>query len=240
MIETHDEHEMRHLVDALVEISKGNTWHGKKVTKEMIFSVVADLIGAGFNTTASSLKWGILFMASHHEVQERVQKEIDEIVGQHRKPSVLDRKNLQYSEAVVLEILRMAPILPLALPHSACTKTKLLGFTIPENMIVLVNLLSSNLDRQLWRSPTEFKPERFLDQDGNIDNKIADNVMSFGTGRRRCIGEQLARSNIFVFLTSLLQRCKIIQPEDEECDFEGKLTLTYVPNTFKIKVRERS
>ncbi|KAK3095593.1 hypothetical protein FSP39_016474 [Pinctada imbricata] len=96
------------------------------------------------------------------------------------------------------------------------------------------------MDPLYWRSPYEFRPERFLDKDGKVDHDKAENVLTFGAGRRRCIGEKLARSNLFVFLTTILQRCKITKPQDEDYDFEGKLTLLYVPKPFKIKVVERS
>ncbi|KAK3094917.1 hypothetical protein FSP39_007880 [Pinctada imbricata] len=182
----------------------------------------------------------MMLLASNPKIQEKVQKELDEVVGLSRAPSILDRQKLHLSEAMVLEILRMACTAPLLLPHNTVTDTELLGYKIPQNTVVLFNIISSNMDPLYWRSPYEFRPERFLDKDGKVDHEKAENVLTLGAGRRRCIGEQLARSNLYVFLTTILQRCKITKPQGEDYDFEGKLTLIYVPKPFKIKVVERS
>lgn len=242
IMETYDRQEIRHVVDALISAANQYTDEEKtdvKLTNEQILGATGDFIGAGFDTTATTLKWGMLFLASNPIVQEKVQKELDETVGLSRRPSILDRPKLHFTEAVVLEILRMASTAPLLLPHSTCTDAELFGYVIPKNTIVLLNVFFSNFDPQLWNSPHEFKPERFLDEDGKVDREKAENVLTFGAGRRRCIGEQLARNNLFVFLTFILQRCKIIKSPEESYNFEGELTLIYVPHAFKIKVVER-
>jgi cytochrome P450 len=78
---------------------------------------VSDIWGAGLETTATTLRWAFLFLLHNPEVQERVQKELDKVVGKNRNVEMADRPNLPYTNATILEVQRRANILPINIPH---------------------------------------------------------------------------------------------------------------------------
>ncbi|KAK3102385.1 hypothetical protein FSP39_010985 [Pinctada imbricata] len=239
---TFDEKDIRHATDALIAATKQYSEEEKarvNLTDEQIVKTIGDFLGAGFDTTATALKWAFLFLANNPNVQEKVQKEIDDIIGYNRRPTMNDRSKLCYTEAMIIETLRMGCIAPLALPHGTCEDTELLGYEIPQNTVVFFNIFSSNYDEELWRNPYEFRPERYLNKDGMLDREKTENVLTFGIGRRRCVGEQLARMELFLCLCIVLQRCYIRKPEGEEYNLQGDVTLTYAPKPFKIQVVSR-
>ena len=92
----------------------------------------------GTETTSSSLLWAILFLLHYPEVQRKVQLEIDEVVGPNRRVTLQDKASLPYTNAVLTESLRMATIVPYALPHSATNDIALNGYKIPKVNIFLV------------------------------------------------------------------------------------------------------
>ena len=94
---------------------------------ENLLRIVADLFGAGSETTATTLRWSMLYMMAYPEIQKHIQNELDDITGRNRFPRISDRPNLPYTEAVLCEIQRMSTIVPLALPHMCSEDATLLG-----------------------------------------------------------------------------------------------------------------
>ncbi|XP_071489231.1 cytochrome P450 2J4-like [Diadema antillarum] len=177
----------------------------------LTYSIV-DLFIAGTETTSTSLKWAIMYMMTHLDVQSRVQKELDQVVGRDRFPRLDDRKNLPYTNAVVLECMRRGNVAPLTLPHVAAESTSVKGYHIPKGAIILGNLFKVVNDESHWDAPNEFRPERFLGKDGELLKR--DELIIFSAGRRVCLGEQLARMELFLFFTSLLHRYSFKKPDD--------------------------
>ena len=125
-----------------------------------------DLFVAGTDTTATTLKWAILYLMLHPDIQRKIHEELDMVIGRERMPTLEDRKVLPYTEAVLLEIQRIATIVPLSVPHSTAYDTKLAGYDIPAGTFILSNLWAVHHDPKVWKDPEEFKPERFLNEDG--------------------------------------------------------------------------
>ena len=92
--------------------------------------VVANLFAAGSETTATTLRWGMLYMMAHPKIQSRVQKELDDVTSRNRFPRISDKPDLPYTEAVLCEIQRIGTIVPLALPHRCSEDTTLFGYSI--------------------------------------------------------------------------------------------------------------
>ena len=134
---------------------------------ENLFHSVADLFIAGTETTATTLKWALLYMMMHEDIQSKVQAELDQVVGLNRMPSLLDRPSLPYTEATLLEIQRFATITPLAVPHAPVKDTVLNGYDIPKGTVILPNIWAVHHDPELWENPHEFNPDRFLDPESN-------------------------------------------------------------------------
>ena len=181
-------------------------------------------------------------MATHPEVQQRVQEEIDDVIGGHVMPESRHVGSLPYTEAVIYEIMRHSCIFPFALPHSTTKDTSIAGYHIPDKTLVFVNLYSVTRDESKFPEPEKFDPWRFLEgENGNLNlrKSALDNFFPFGIGRRRCPGEQLGRMEIFIFFVALMQNCRVEKLEGVNYSLQPKYGLTLKPQNFKVNVLRR-
>ncbi|XP_026161318.1 cytochrome P450 2J2-like [Mastacembelus armatus] len=195
-------------------------------------SCTVDLFGAGAETTTTTLHWGLLYMILYPDIQERVQAEIDTVVGSSRQPSLTDRENMPYTDAVIHEIQRMGNIIPLNLMRLTNKDTMLDKYTIPKGTMILPTLNSVLNDESMWETPHSFNPQHFLDQEGKFRRREA--FLPFSAGKRVCLGEQLARMELFLFFTSLLQRFSFSAPAGEQPSLEFKLGATRCPKPYRL------
>ncbi|KAM7011921.1 cytochrome P450 2J1-like [Tautogolabrus adspersus] len=163
---------------------------------------------------------------------QRVQAEIDGVIGSSRAPSLNDRDNMPYTNAVVHEIQRMANIVPLNVARMSTKDTTLDKYTIPKGTMVMPTLNSVLHDETMWETPHSFDPQHFLDQDGKFRKRDA--FIPFSAGKRVCPGEQLARTEIFLFFTSLLQRFSLSAPDGEQPSLEFKLGGARCPKPYRL------
>ncbi|XP_068828266.1 cytochrome P450 2D14-like isoform X3 [Capricornis sumatraensis] len=201
----------RHLTDAFldeVKEAKGNP--ESSFNDENLRLVVADLFSAGMVTTSTTLAWALLLMILHPDVQRRVQQEIDEVIGKVRRPEMGDQALMPFTVAVVHEVQRFADIIPLGVPHMTSRDIEVQGFHVPKGTTLITNLSSVLKDETLWEKPFRFHPEHFLDAQGRFVKQEAS--IPFSAGRRACLGEPLARMELFLFFTSLLQHFSFSVP----------------------------
>ncbi|KAJ8414581.1 hypothetical protein AAFF_G00037830 [Aldrovandia affinis] len=205
-----------------------------------LLSSIWNLFSAGTESTSSTLRQSLLLMMKYPHIQERIQKEIDEVVGSSRMPSIQDRQNMPYTDAVIHEVQRSMDLTPTSVPHKMMTDTEFKGYCIPEGTMVLPLLTSVLLDPKLWKNPDGFDPENFLDEKGRFKKNEA--FLVFGLGKRACVGEGLARVELFLFFSSLLQHFTFTgaQPPEEinvtpACCSFGRLPRVY---DCYVKVRE--
>nr|KAF6452101.1 cytochrome P450 family 2 subfamily D member 6 [Molossus molossus] len=161
-------------------------------------------------TTSTTLTWALLLMILYPEVQCRVQEEINAVIGQVRPPEMGDQARMPFTMAVVHEVQRFGDIIPLGLPHMTSRDTEVQGFLIPKGTTIITNLSSVLKDETVWKEPLRFRPEHFLDAQGGFVKPEA--FMPFSAGRRSCLGEPLARMELFLFFTCLLQRFSFSVP----------------------------
>ncbi|TSN57711.1 Cytochrome P450 2M1 [Bagarius yarrelli] len=180
-----------------------------------LLSTTWSMFSAGTETTSSSIRQSLLLMMKHPDVQARVQREIDEVVGHGRCPSLEDRQKMPYTDAVIHEVQRHMDLAPTAVPHKMFNDTEFKKYLIPKGTIVLPLLSSVLSDPTLWKNPNNFDPENFLDEEGQF--KKNDAFVVFGMGKRACLGEALARVELFILFTSLLQHFtfKATQPHEK-------------------------
>lgn len=143
------------------------------------WSTVA-IYGGGADTTVSATFGFFLLMMQHPEVQRAAQEELDSVVGLDRLPSFDDRPNLPYINALVKELLRFAPVVPMGLPHVGLEDHVYNGYHIPKGAILLANIWNFHHDPTLYKDPNEFRPERFLGEKPELDTHST----VFGFGRR--------------------------------------------------------
>ncbi|XP_019627489.1 PREDICTED: cytochrome P450 2D6-like [Branchiostoma belcheri] len=236
--ETFDPTNIRDLIDmCLLEIEQ-KSGREMSVTEVTIPHITKELFDAGTETTATTLGWALLYLALNPDWQRKVQDELDAIVGSDEIPAYSRREELPYTEATILESLRIRTTVPLALPHSTSSPTSLQGYDIPAHTQVWVNLWSVHMDPAYWPHPDTFDPGRFLDGSGRV--KVPEAFMPFSTGRRICLGEQLAKMELFLFLTSLLQQFTFKLPEGApEPDLSGVMGATLLPGPYKIQAISR-
>ncbi|XP_067453519.1 cytochrome P450 2J2-like [Thunnus thynnus] len=166
---------------------------------ETLLVCTIDLLEAGTETSATTFSSIVLTLLPH---PEKVQGEIDRVVGQSRQPTLADRPNMPYADAVIHEIQRMGNIVPLGFPKMASKDTTLGGYFIPKGTAITTILSSVLFDKDEWATPDIFNPEHFLDSEGNFRRRDA--FLPFSAGKRVCLGEHLARMELFLFFTCLL------------------------------------
>ncbi|XP_072200333.1 cytochrome P450 2J6-like [Excalfactoria chinensis] len=195
----------------LDQMAKSKEDAGATYDKANLIQTIFDLFLAGTETTATTLRWALLYMVAYPDVQEKVHKELDAVLGSSRLICYTDRKNLPYTNAVIHEIQRYSNIVLIALPRYTVKDTELLGFHIPKDTIVLVNIDSVLSDPEKWETPDQFNPEHFLDKDGNFVHREA--FLPFSIGQRACMGELLARMELFIIFCTLLQAFTFTLPD---------------------------
>uniref|UniRef100_A0A2K6DNA9 Cytochrome P450 n=1 Tax=Macaca nemestrina TaxID=9545 RepID=A0A2K6DNA9_MACNE len=206
----------RDLTDAfLAEMEKAKGNPESSFNEENLRMVVADLFSAGMVTTSTTLAWGLLLMILHPDVQREsswgcVQQEIDNVIGQVRRPEMRDQARMPYTTAVIHEVQRFGDIVPLNMPHMTSRDIEVQGFLIPKGTTLFTNLSSVLKDEAVWEKPFRFHPEHFLDAQGHFVKPEA--FLPFSAGRRACLGEPLARMELFLFFTCLLQRFSFSAP----------------------------
>uniref|UniRef100_A0A673ANH6 Cytochrome P450 2J2-like n=1 Tax=Sphaeramia orbicularis TaxID=375764 RepID=A0A673ANH6_9TELE len=205
--------------------------------EECLFMSVLDLFGAGSETTSTTLRWAFLYMVKYPEIQERVQAEIDSVIGQSRPPSVDDRADLPYTDAVIHEVQRMGNIVPLSLPHVTNRDVHLRGYTIPKGVTIIPNLTSVLFDKREWKTPFTFNPGHFLNEEGKFVKPAA--FIPFSAGKRLCLGENLARMELFLFFTSFMQRFTFSMPPGVKPVLDYRFGVTLSPVHYEICAKPR-
>lgn len=193
---------------------------------------VLDLFVAGTETTSTTLLWAFVYMMKYPEIQEKVQAEIDKVVGRSRRPRIDDRANMPYTDAVIHEVQRKGNVVPLSVPRMTNENTVLGGYFIPKGTQIIPNLTSVLSEETMWKSPNLFDPHNFLNTEGRFEKPEA--FIPFSAGKRSCPGETLARTELFLFFTSLLQSFSLSPAVGTQISLDFKFGMTLSPKPFKI------
>lgn len=208
-----------------------------------------ELIGAGFDTVATTLSWAVLYLIENPEVVQQCRAELTRKTTTSTATPLLNNKGdfddedllslesktqYPYFMATIFEILRKSSASPMGLPHMSKCDTTVQGYCISKNTMVLPNIRQINNDAHDWPEPHEFRPERFL-RDGSIDTRACNEIATFSVGLRRCPGDKVAITMIFVLLGTLIKRYDfdLVQPP---IDMEPLRGLTAKPKHFLVKV----
>ncbi|XP_037554094.1 cytochrome P450 2J6 [Nematolebias whitei] len=235
---TWDPSDPRDYIDCyLNEIQMNQGQDDNTFDEENLIMCVLDLFVAGSETTSTTLRWAFLYMAKYPEIQEKVQAEIDRVIGQSRQPCMEDRANLPYTDAVIHEIQRMANIAPLSLPHATNKEVQLGGYTIPKGVLIIPNLASVLFDETEWETPFTFNPGHFLNKEGKFVKPAA--FIPFSAGKRLCLGENLARMELFLFFVSFMQHFSFSMPAGAQVVMDYRFGVTLAPKPYDICITSR-
>ncbi|XP_014368135.2 cytochrome P450 306a1 [Papilio machaon] len=203
-----------------------NAETAKYMTDEQMFYLLADMFGAGLDTTSTTLAWFLLYMALHPEEQETVRREILSVL--------IDDNDSDYTKlprlmAAICETQRIRSIVPVGIPHG-CTEDTYLGeYRIPKGAMVMPLQWAMHMDPDVWEDPEEFKPSRFLDEDGNLLKP--QQFIPFQTGKRMCPGDELSRMMSCGLITRLFRHMRVRladEPPTEE-EMQGTVGVTMTP-----------
>ncbi|KAJ3729886.1 cytochrome P450 [Lentinula raphanica] len=205
----------------------------KNITSEKLTDLkwsVASFYAAGSDTTVSVVYSYLLAALLYPEVQRKAQAEVDSVVGKDRLPSFQDRDSLPYIEALVKELYRWLPIVPLAVPHRAMKDDVFRGYFIPKDSLVFVNVWYFLHDPTVYKDPSTFNPDRFLGPDPEpnpIDRGL------FGYGRRICPGAHLADVSVWINIVKAVAGIEVSPAIDEK----GQVKMPVPETTDGIIVR---
>ncbi|XP_068169199.1 cytochrome P450 2J6-like [Antennarius striatus] len=225
----------RHFIDCYLDELDKRGGDGSSFSEKQLRAFLLDLHAAGSDTTANTLLFGFLYLTAYPQMQERCQEEIDKVLDGKDQASFEDRDQMPYVQAVLHEIQRVGNIAPLGVFHCATRDSELMGYSIPKGTIVIPNLHSVLSEEGQWKYPHEFNPENFLNEMGEFVKPEA--FIPFSLGPRMCLGENLARMELFLIMVTLLRRFKFIWPEDAgEPDFAPVFGGVQTPKPYFMNV----
>ncbi|XP_075583416.1 cytochrome P450 2C20-like [Pelecanus crispus] len=225
----------RDFVDAFLcrmEQEKGKA--GTPFRWDNMLATIFDLFVAGTETTSITLRYCLLLLLQHPEVAGKVQEEVERVVGPERAPALRDRGAMPYTDAVLHEAQRYLDLIPLGFIRTVKRDTRLGGFTLPKGCTIYPILSSALRNPRHFKNPEAFDPGHFLDEKGEF--KKSEAFIPFSAGKRMCVGESLARTQLFLFLTAILQHFQLRQPAgcprpDLRPDVSG---ITNIPQPFEL------
>ncbi|XP_066504990.1 cytochrome P450 2D3-like [Hoplias malabaricus] len=231
--------EPRDFVDCYLDELEKRGDDGSSFDERQLVRFIIDLHVAGVDTSSNTLLTAFLYLMTHPDIQERCQQEIDDVLEGKDHVSFEDRVNMPYIQAVIHECQRVANTVPLSVFHSTSKDTHLMGYNIPKGTVIIPNLSSVLKEEGQWKFPYEFNPANFLNQQGQFQKPEA--FIPFSVGPRMCLGEGLARMELFLILVTLLRRFQFFWPEDAgEPDFTPVFGITMTPKPYRMGVRLRA
>ncbi|CAL9135855.1 unnamed protein product [Musa acuminata var. zebrina] len=198
---------------------------GVSLSDVNIKGFISDMFIAGTDTSSIIIEWALAEMLRNPTILQRVQDEMDQVIGKNRRLAESDIPNLPYLRAICKEALRLHPSTPLSLPHYTFEACEVDGYHIPPNTRLIVNVWAIGRDPDVWEHPLEFKPERFLSgRTAKIEPLGNDfELIPFGAGRRICVGMHAGLIMLQYGLGSLLHSFHWKLADDvEELDMKEK------------------
>ncbi|KAJ8248242.1 hypothetical protein GJAV_G00239930 [Gymnothorax javanicus] len=219
-------------------ITKGAAFAGRPDFTS--FQFVSGGKSMAFGNYHDGWKWIILILVRFPDIQKQLREEVDTVVDSSRLPCIEDQPRLPYVMAFLYEVMRFTSFVPVTIPHSTITDTTIMGYRIPKDSVVFINQWSVNHDPAKWVSPEAFNPSRFLNESGALDKDLTSSVLIFSMGKRRCIGEDLSKTHLFLYTTLLIHQCQFTANPNEQPSMDYSYGLTLKPQAFTVTVQHRN
>lgn len=229
-----DNHKISCAIDHIIDAQmKG------EINEENVLYIVENINVAAIETTLWSMEWAIAELVNHPEIQHKIRVEIETTLkGNPVTESSLVQ--LPYLEATVKETLRLHTPIPLLVPHMNLEEANLGGYTIPKESKVVVNAWWLANNPEWWQDPEEFRPERFLQEEGRTDvtvggGKVDFRYLPFGVGRRSCPGIILALPILGLIIAKLVTSFEMKPPQGED-----KIDVSEKGGQFSLHIAKHS
>ncbi|KAK9097681.1 hypothetical protein Syun_024726 [Stephania yunnanensis] len=209
-----DGHKMTCAIDHIIEAQRKG-----EISEENVLYIVENINVAAIETTLWSMEWAIAELVNHPHVQHKIRDEISTVL-QADSLTESNLYKLPYLQATIKETLRLHSPIPLLVPHMNLEEAKLGGYTIPKGSKVVVNAWWLSNNPEWWKNPTEFRPERFLEEEGGTEavagGKVDFRFLPFGVGRRSCPGIILALPILGLVVGKLVSKFELKAPHGVE------------------------
>uniref|UniRef100_A0AC34Q504 Cytochrome P450 n=1 Tax=Panagrolaimus sp. JU765 TaxID=591449 RepID=A0AC34Q504_9BILA len=180
----------------LKEIAKTN----ENYTRKQLVNILYEMFIAGQETTANTTIYSMICVLNYPETQKKLQQELKTIIGSDRFITLADKPKLIYCQAFINEIQRLVNILAQNLLHKTTKDVEIMGYKIKAGTTIVPQISCVLYDEKIFPDPYKFEPERFIDENGQL--KKIDELIPFSIGKRQCLGESLAKMNLFIFISN--------------------------------------
>ncbi|KAK9879858.1 hypothetical protein WA026_008362 [Henosepilachna vigintioctopunctata] len=214
---------------------KHNSSEAKFYSDQQMKYLLADMFGAGLDTTLTTLNWYILYIAIHTDFQKKVREELESVL-EGKTASMKDFQYLPFFEASIAEVQRIRSTVPIGIPHGTLCDIDINGFIIPSNTMVVPLLWAVHMDDKAWKDPDNFNPYRFLDENGKFFKP--EHFIPFQIGKRMCVGDELAKMLLYFFCSIILQIYELSVDNIKDIDLRGKCGITLTSIDHKITFRK--
>ncbi|KAM7309586.1 cytochrome P450 2H2 [Ixodes scapularis] len=198
---------------------------------------ISEFLVTGTGPASMRIFWMLHICAQNPDsVQSRIQKEIDDVIGRQRQPKWEDRQAMPFTMATLKETMRWKTLRPIGGSRGIQENTFIGDYFIPKGTIVLLNSRTVHRNPDYWNNPDEFDPTRFLTSDGTELVKNEESFLAFGAGRRNCLGQNLGYVQLFLYITTLLQKFSVFPEDGHQAPDIGSLdTTTDDPRLQKLR-----
>lgn len=211
--------EQRDLLDMLTQARYEDS--GERMEKRQVRDEVMSLLIAGHETTANTLSWLWYLLAQHPAIVAKIEAELD-VVLHGRFPTTQDFAQLEYSNKVIKESMRLYPS-AWSISRHALADDEIGGYHIPAGAIVALSPYTLHRHPAFWPEPETFDPERFTPEQEAARNRYA--YIPFGAGARKCIGDQFALMESIIILPMILQKFRLQLVPDHPIEEHALVTL---------------
>ncbi|XP_077528871.1 cytochrome P450 2A12-like [Haemaphysalis longicornis] len=207
-----------------------------KFTDTNLLGNIIALFGAGVNNVKKTMHWLLLICADNRDtIQRRIYEEVDRVIGQDRFPQREDMSQMPFTMATIWETYRWRTPGVFPLPRECHADNSYSGYVIPKGSTVIANIAAVHQDPTFWHRPEEFWPERFIDEDGFSLKPKPPVLMPFSVGGRMCPAQWYATTQVFMFVTSLLQKFFVLPPDGKRIILEPDSLVTNNPRVQELR-----
>ncbi|KAD4385511.1 hypothetical protein R6Q59_010559 [Mikania micrantha] len=208
---------------------------------DVVKSTCLSLFAASTDTTEATPTWALALLVNNPMVLKKAQEEIENHVGKDRNVEESDMSKLVYLQAIIKESMRLYPVVPLLIPHESTEDCIVSGNMVPKGTRLLINIWKIHHDPQMWITPFEFHPDRFLTSNKEVDVKGRHfELIPFGSGRRMCLGMPFALESLQLILASILHAFEFQNPSNEKINMTESFGLVnHKAGPFELQVAPR-